>query len=902
MRGYLLAATMVGCLAAGDSLNITFRYLPAGGKELVRVFVPGTMPAGSNEDWGPNTDGFISPSAPSLMTWVDSVQAYTRTYTLNVGETYLYKFHFHYDQSGNEWEWISDPLNRVLDGSSYNNSVVEISDPLFFQPAIQLDETGAVTALSAGMFASTSFDIIEYAVGHDTLDGTHLLTSDGLFYVPFNPTKSIYEGFYIGAVIEGSQHSIYSLPPLQVEKAPRPADTHLGPNIKGTEVTFVLHAPSQPLVQLRIAPSGRTLSQVESTPMQLSPDEEDIWWITVTLDEGLYSYDYSMLNGQTVSDPFARRVVDGVSQLSTEPGGTTANNYPWRSDGFVKPAKDALIIYELHIDDFVAQGSGKGRFNDLEENLDYLDYLGINAIELMPISEFPGRRSWGYNPQFHFAPEETYGTPADLKRLIDAAHTRGIAVILDIVLNHMVDSSPLWRIEPDFALNPYFKSENDIRSNETKGSWGQRDMDHFTEETQRYISSILRFWVEEYRIDGFRFDFTRGIGWDLSKKELGILGWSHRLKERDRTVYQIAEHLAADPFLISNSTLDAGWHDSFYDQIHADIWSPKPSMTTVLKQIVGLHEYSNMGSSRYGTLTEAVKSTVTHDEQSLLQEMIEFKLFSEEIALQRDLLYSTLLFTSQGIPMLWQGQEFAFQSGWTDENGNGNWDEEKLRYRPVDWLRLASPEGKKHFELYRRLIQFRKESQAIRHGELVELARYEGDRTVAWSLVDNRISGSSEKVVVVANFSSVERTFTDIAWPAAGNWYNILTGEILTATDTTIASLNVPEFSAVVFQHGQPVSLIDLPPTSPDEMSVISNYPNPFNESTIIELILPDLSEVTLTIYDVSGREAAILVNRPLSSGVHRITWNASDFRSGVYIAKVKIGKREFTEKMLLLK
>ena len=85
-------------------------------------------------------------------------------------------------------------------------------------------------------------------------------------------------------------------------------------------------------------------------------------------------------------------------------------------------------------------------------------------------------------------------------------------------------------------------------------------------------------------------------------------------------------------------------------------------------------------------------------------------------------------------------------------------------------------------------------------------------------------------------------------------------------------------------------------------MSVISHYPNPFNESTIIELILPDLSEVTLTIYDVSGREAAILVNRPLSSGVHRITWNASDFRSGVYIAKVKIGKREFTEKMLLLK
>jgi len=152
-------------------LNVTFRYIKNPQESFVRVFVPGTMPVDNSLDWGPNSSGFISPSAPSLMVFDPTVDAYVRSYELSIGAQYEYKFHFHYNQSGSNWRWISDPLNPVTFGPN-QNSIITVSNPFIFEPTRHQDENGLVTGLSVGIFTDKPIDHLTYVIGSDTLNGT----------------------------------------------------------------------------------------------------------------------------------------------------------------------------------------------------------------------------------------------------------------------------------------------------------------------------------------------------------------------------------------------------------------------------------------------------------------------------------------------------------------------------------------------------------------------------------------------------------------------------------------------------------------------------------------------------------------------------------------------------------
>ena len=145
--------------------------------------------------------------------------------------------------------------------------------------------------------------------------------------------------------------------------------------------------------------------------------------------------------------------------------------------------------------------------------------LGVNAIELMPISEFPGDSSWGYNPVFYTAPKWLYGRPAQLKALVDEAHQRGIVVILDMVFNHAWADHPYHRMYPPLYAsdgkplpdrNPFFHHPENGHAN----SWGGVDWDHGSPFTLAYMQDVVRFWLEEYHVDGFRFDWVGGVEWD----------------------------------------------------------------------------------------------------------------------------------------------------------------------------------------------------------------------------------------------------------------------------------------------------------------------------------------------------------------------------------------------------
>ena len=895
---------IIGCCFA---LDVTFRYVEIPNDDFVRVFVPGTMPEGTNNDWGPNSNGFISPDAPSRLIYNDGTDCYEKTYSLTVGVQYLYKIHFHHNSSGTNYSWIPDPLNPETTDDNYNNSILDVIDPLFFQPARHLNNNNDVIGFSTGIFTDGTIDFIQYSIGGDTLSGSDYYSDNGVLYIPMDPVLSLYDPIWVQASIDGDVYTVYEFGAIEIVEEPLPADVEMGPNwINGT-MYLAVYAPAQPVMKVIITSPGVTGEESDALIMKKDPNLEDTWWIELEQPDGDYEYEYILMNGSRIADPLSRRLTNGRTRIEIGPGGiSTSDDYEWQSMNYVRPSLDTLIIYELHIDDFAAQGNGQGKFEDVIEKLDHLKSAGINAIELLPVTDFPGSHSWGYDPQLMSAVESRYGTPEEFKELVDEAHSRGIAVIMDIVWNHIRSSSPIWEIQPDYNLNPYIKYHTQLNPNETEGSWGMLDWDHFNLHTIEYINRVNKIWVEEYFIDGFRFDATQMIGWDLNQLEYGIPAWTSALSEWDSTIYQIAEHLPAHPWLIDNTFLTSSWHDSFHDILLSDAHSQYNSAATFMFQVVGLHEYSNIGNA-YSDRTQPVKYMISHDEQSIIQEMVVFNSFSLEEARDRDKFYATILFTSLGIPMVFQGQEFGLQTGWTDANNNGDY-EEKLQYRPIDWTFLETEVGQTHLTHYSRLASFRKRNPAFSKGTFHDLWRYEAERVIVYGYEDESEGNNNDQVVVIANFSSYDRTIYDVPFLTAGSWYNITEpGNDLVTNDGNYGEYNISGKTAMVYANNQWELKIGDHDAVPGDFQIINLYPNPFNGQVQIHLNISKLTSGSIHIYDLVGHLVKSFDHVEFNEGNHVITWDAStqkgrSLASGIYLVSFETGLGSINKKILYLK
>jgi 1,4-alpha-glucan branching enzyme len=252
------------------------------------------------------------------------------------------------------------------------------------------------------------------------------------------------------------------------------------------------------------------------------------FWTTVEgLEPGMdYTY-YYLIDGTTaVCDPYAHLVLDPSSDRYISPDVfPDMPEYPSGKvpDGTIlavlstdavalkpqpltsKPAQSDLMIYELLIRDFTGDGTGSGTIAGVIDRLDYIASLGVNAVELMPVMEFGGNNSWGYNPLFYFAPDKAYGTPDDYRRLVNEIHSRGMAVILDVVMNH-ADSRTPRQLMYEPSQNPFFNA-TPPHSYNAFHDWNQDNPLVFNQ-----WADVLRYWVEEYGVDGFRFDLVKGMG------------------------------------------------------------------------------------------------------------------------------------------------------------------------------------------------------------------------------------------------------------------------------------------------------------------------------------------------------------------------------------------------------
>jgi len=301
-----------------------------------------------------------------------------------------------------------------------------------------------------------------------------------------------------------------------------------------------------------------------SNAYQLKRDADTgYWWIELSgLQPGVeYAFQYAVKIGTKmvkVSDPYSEKVLNSDDQWEPKQQYPNLKAYPAQGDGyvsvlqtnkakfnwstatqnFVKPNKNNLVIYELWVHDFSSIRS----FNAISDRLNYLENLGVNAIQIMPITEFDGNISWGYNPNHYFAVDKSYGTENDLKKLIDECHKRGIAVILDMVFNHATGAAPqakmYWGTNSIAVNNPWFNQ------NAPHGSSVNQDYDHNFPQTREMFKRALKYWIDEYKVDGYRMDISHGFcGSNCSNRsEIMFDYYNNGVKAGNENAYFILEH------------------------------------------------------------------------------------------------------------------------------------------------------------------------------------------------------------------------------------------------------------------------------------------------------------------------------------------------------------------------
>ncbi|NUN70960.1 MAG: T9SS type A sorting domain-containing protein [Bacteroidetes bacterium] len=903
----LLLLTAAGLLAqtSADSVTITFRAHKGAGTP---VALPGQF-----SGW----------STGNTMTYDAAIGAWTKTYTFKIHDAgrgslgdsvYQYKFH-----DGN---WYADPLNPEQNAADNNNSVLRMTK-LFFFEFYQEQTSTDITRLVTGIVHANS-DVITSVKLYAGINASSAVMTDVtssfltakrvLNHTLASPLPKTYF-LRLVATNDKGDSIVYVKPAVTVISMPMPGYARHGVTkasiASGDSTTFRIRVPGKTFVMLRIAPAGQVAAAATPVMMRKDPGSDN-WWLNLKLEPNtIYEYLYEFENNKLVSDPFGRQFGTSGTRFSTGSAGLSADDYTWQSTGYQRPPLNKLVIYELNVGEFgggyYGRSAGQSGFSDLKSLLWHFKDLGVNAIELMPVNDYgtvgKSGHSWGYDLNHYFALEPGYGIPLELKQLIDEAHKLGIAVILDVVYNHQNDTGPLWQMLPDEAANPYFKLNNDVRYNED-GLQFFKDMDHWTAETQELILENLKMWIEEYRIDGFRYDYTQGIGWNTAEPTKGILGWANAVDTLyDGTIYQIAEHLPGSPALVYHSGLTGGWHDSFRDEIFDDARFQNTSLTDYENHVLGLSEYPGNDTpnspSSYGGRTEPVNATITHDEQSLIYEMTQFQGIPLAEALQRDKLYATFVFTSLGIPMLWMGQEFSAPRGWSNDGL-------KLNYRPLEWDWSLVARGIDHMAYYRTLIKQRLKNPALYQGELKKLFRYEAAKTIVYGFED---AATNSKVMVVANLHPFNQSPANVPWLGDGTWYDVFDQSQLTVTGGSVPSFPINAFTAKVYSNKTNAQLgITSVGQGPDQSGVPTafelqqNYPNPFNPSTQLRYAVPTEGLVSVKVYDMLGREAAVLVSSVQTPGLYSVTFDGAGHASGIYLCTLTAGGHTITRKMMLVK
>ena len=743
---------------------------------------------------------------------------------------------------------------------------------------------------------ATNTDTVEYwynghLIARTTVPFEYSWNTDG---VPFGKLTLYARGINGAGRVQFAPLHVWKLPEIVQADAPPGTQPGINYNADGS-VTLALLAPYKKFVLIR-----GDFNNWNASETVMNMQQDGLWWKTLNLSPGTYKYQYVVNGTLILADPFSPDVdwtINGHEDWHPENAKTVLRvpkpQFNWTDGDYVTPAKADFVIYEVHIGDF----SPSGKIQGLIDKLGYIKDLGITAIELMPNYEFPGGRSWGYNPSFYMAPESSYGTPDDFKRLVNEAHKIGIAVLMDMVYNHSDATCPLYQLYgTDYAQSPYYHA--------VSNPWGFPDFDHYKPATQRFVDRVNKYWMDDYHVDGFRFDYTRGYDETSEAGNLNLLNRMATVAHINKpAAYLIAEHLPQDPAVATKTQMDAEWHDTFHDQMKANLREGQfeGNFYGNLAVTARAVDYSLDGFTK---TTQVINYLESHDEQRIIWEVQTNPAIGYDLALQKSRLGAAVLFTAAGTPMMYMGEEFGMDTKKT------------LDWNKLKWNYLTQPKTKALYEYYKKIIQFRDNHEALRKGSIQILKKFISQKTIVYERKWNE-----QKIIVAANFSRAAQT-VDIPLDGMEHWYEFLTDSDEGTADT-LKSFNLPGSSARIFTNFRdwPTKVMDHSEsgTFPKSTELAQNYPNPFNGFTQISFSVGsnDIktagsgARVTVTLYDLLGREVQILFQRDARPGNYRVTWNGTNrtgtaVPSGLYIYKLTIeghsAKREWLKKLMYLK
>jgi 1,4-alpha-glucan branching enzyme len=670
-----------------------------------------------------------------------------------------------------------------------------------------------------------------------------------------------------------------------------PAGLRKGVNIiDDNTATLVLPAPYKSFVYVL----GDFNNWQPRPEVQMKKDGE-MFWLTISgLQPGEeYAYQYYIDGEIKVADPYANKVLDpwndqyiperiypdlkpypseeaveGIVSVFT----TTPGQYQWQTSVFTPPDPEDLVIYELLIRDFTANQDIK----TVTDTLDYLQQLGINAIELMPFNEFEGNDSWGYNPSFYFAADKAYGTLNDYKAFVDTCHSKGIAVIMDLVLNHSYGQSPLVQMYfndgKPAANNPWYNREYNMANPDAQ--WGY-DFNHESSYTQALVDSINAYWMKELHIDGFRFDFTKGFtntpydsdSWasDYDASRIRILTrMADQIWKRNPDAYVIFEHLADN-----SEEKDLANHGIL-------LWG---NMNYAFcEAVMGYNEDGKSDFSwasykkREWNSPNLVTYMESHDEERIMYKALSYgnstssyNVAELENAVLRSAMASVFFMSVPGPKMIWQFGEMGYDMS-IDEGG-------RLSQKPPKWDYLDNYARKALWDFYANVVSLKK-NQPVFHT---------ADFTLDVSGAQKRIMLNSDDVTVrlVGNFD-VETATVVPQFNRAGWWYNHFHGDSIQVIDPDMKiSLRPGEFAFYTSKKLEGFS--NVTSTGPDVFDNPNSplvFPNPIDGQLNID-VSADQKISKIVIYDFSGR---VVFKK---NAISRRRFNVSSLPRGVYFLEI---------------
>jgi 1,4-alpha-glucan branching enzyme len=639
----------------------------------------------------------------------------------------------------------------------------------------------------------------------------------------------------------------------------------------------------------------------DASYMKQTPDGERFWVQIDNLEAGIpYIYQYYIDGELKVADVYSEQVSDPWNDsyipedifpnMPEYPFGKTQgiasvftigeDTYQWQTTDYQPPKVTDMVIYEVLVRDISSEHS----FQFLIDTLSYFKNLGINTIELMPINEFEGNSSWGYNPSFYFAVDKYYGTKNKLKEFIDLCHANGMAVVIDMVLNHSYGQNPQVQMYWDgannqpAANNPWFNQQ----SPNPDFSWGS-DYNHESVYTQHFVDQVTSFWLSEFKVDGFRFDFTKGFtntygnGWAYDASRIAILQrMANTIWTVNPNAYVILEHLTdnSEEKVLSNSGM------LLWGNMNSKYKEANMGYNGGDKSDLSWASYKKRG----WTSPHVVAYMESHDEE---RQMVFnntwgnhngwYDITEESIGLKRIGLTTLFHLMIPGPKMFWEFEELGYDYSINWPSGTGN---DRLTPKPPKW-EYQSEWRRKYLHDLTAALNKLKTTQDAWETDHFQIDVYGAIKTV-------KLLSDQMNVVAVGNFDVIPRDI-EVEFPSIGTWYNYFDGQTIEIGsdgkwNTTISQGNFYLLTSVPLENPQLGTGISPVIT---ENKALSIYPNPVSNQLTVLLNSGAKGQIFVKILDINGHEVYSQYAYGLTD-----SWQDSipsgNLESGVYILQIQ--------------